>query len=104
MFQLIAFIIFIISVLAISFIVRKKIPLLVLLPKNGHHGFKKPAAIASLEEKIRARYFHFFEKQMLLHKLLSIVRVLTLKVERKIGDLLQGIRQKAQELDNKNKK
>lgn len=103
MIQLIAFIIFIISVLGISFIIRKKIPLLVLLPKNGHHGLKKPAAIANIEKVIRAHHFHFFEKQMLLHKLLSTVRVLTLKVERRIGDLLQGIRKKAQELDERKK-
>lgn len=103
MIQLITFIIFLISVLGIIFILAKKIPALIQLPQNGHHGFKKPAKVASLEKKIRDKYFHFFEKQMLLQKLLSKARVWILKIERKIDILLHGIRKKAQELDKKKK-
>ena len=101
MVQLITFIIFTVSVLGIVFILYKKIPILVELPKNGHHGIKKPEFIATIEKKIRDRHFHFFEKQMLLHKLLSKSRIFILKVEKKIGDTLYGIRKKAQELDKK---
>ena len=97
--QLIAFIILTGSLLGIFFILYKKIPILSGLPKNGHHGFKKNEFILNIEKKIKYNYFHFFEKQMLLHKLLSKFRVWILKIERKVDVLLHGIRKKAQELD-----
>ena len=99
MIQLIAFVIFITSLAAISLILYLKIPALLQLPQNGHHGFKKPDFIVKITRIIREKYFHFFEKQMLLHKLLSWVKVTVLKLERKIDGLLHGIRKKAQELD-----
>ena len=104
MAQLIAFIIFIISVLGIVFVVLKKAPVLVGLPKNGHHGFKKPEIITKIQKKIKAQYFHFFEKQMFLHKLLSWVKIAALKIETKVDALLHGIRKKAQELDREVRK
>ncbi len=79
--------------------VYKKIPLLIGLPENGHHGFKKPEVIANLEKKIKDHHFHLFEKQMLLHTLLSKTKLWVLKAETKIDQLLHGIRKKAQELD-----
>jgi len=82
----------------------KKIPLLVNLPKNGHHGLKKPEFIEKIQQKIKEQHFRFFEKQMLLHKILSKFRVWVLKIERKVGELLHGIRKKAQELDKENGK
>jgi|SRR3989344_8856115 len=106
MIQLIALIIFVFSILGIIYILYKKIPVLTELPKNGYHGFKKPEFISNLERKIKERHFYFFEKQMFLHKILSKLRVLTLKVEKRIDIILGGIRKKAQELDKniKNKK
>ena len=74
---------------------------MVELPKNGHHGFEKPEFISNVEKKIKERHFHFFEKQMLLHKLLSKSRVFILKIEKKIDTILSSIRKKAQELDKK---
>ncbi len=99
MVQLIAFIIFIISILAVTFILYKKIPLLVGLPKNGEHGLKKPGFLSKIEKKIKAHHFHFFKKQMLLHKLLSKTKIWVLKAETKIDNTLHGIRKKAQEID-----
>ena len=58
----------------------------------------------NIERKIKDTYFHFFEKQMLLHKVLSKFRLLTLKAERKIDESLHIIRKKAQELDQQSKK
>ena len=104
MLQLIAFITFVISLLAVLFILYTKMPVLNALPKNGHHGIKKHKLIAKIENNIKDKYFHFFEKQMLLHKVLSKSRIWILKIERKIGELLYGIRKKAQELDRKTKK
>lgn len=103
MLQLIISIIFIVSFVGVLFILTTKIPVLVSLPKNGTTGLKKPKLIAKLEKDIKAKHFHFFEKQMLLHKTLSLVKVWTLKAETKIDHLLHGIRKKAQELDRKKK-
>jgi len=104
MVQLIAFIIFTVSTLVILFILYKKIPVLVQLPKNGYNGFKKPELIFKIEKKIKDYHFHFFKKQMLLHRILSKSIIWILKIERKIGELLHGIRKKAQQLDKENGK
>ncbi len=99
MIQLIALIIFLISVSVVSFIICKKIPSLVALPYNGQVGFKKPEFISRLEKIIKDNHCHFFKKQMLLHKLLSMIKVWVLKIERNVDILLHGIRKKAQEVD-----
>lgn len=104
MIQLIALIIFTISLGGILFILARKMPLLVQLPQNGNSGLKKPEFVVKVQKTIKAHHFHFFEKQMLLHTLLSKLRIWTLKVERKIDNLLHGIRKKAQELDKQAKK
>ena len=104
MIQLIVFIIFAVSVTVVFFILLKKVPVLVSLPKHGHHGFKKHEAIAAIEKKIKQLHFHFFKKQMLLHKLLSWLKVWTLKMETRVDGLLRGIRKKAQELDREMRK
>ena len=106
MVQLIAFIIFGVSVLGIIFILFKKISVLARLPHNGHHGFKKHKIILEVEKKFKDFHFDFFKKQVWLHKLLSKTKIWTLKVETRIDYLLHGIRKKAQELDKdlKNKK
>jgi len=104
MVQLILFIIFLASTLGTVFILYKKIPVLTALPQNGHHGFKKPEFFSNIEKKIRKHHFHFFKKKMLLHKFLSKIRILVLKLERKISELLHGIRKNAQELDKQAKK
>ena len=103
MIQLIALIIFVISAIGIAFILGRKIPVLIKLPQHGSVGFKKHKIIADLESKIKAHHFHLFEKQMLLHKILSFVKIWTLKAENKIDQSLHIIRKKAQELDKKSK-
>jgi len=85
----------------VGVILYRKIPTLAVLPKNGHHGIKKPEIIVKIEQKIKERHFHFFKKQMLLHVILSKAMIWILKIERKISDTLHGIRQNAQELDKK---
>ena len=104
MIEIIVFIIFLLSIAGITFILYRKIPVLVVLPKNGHHGFKKPEFFSNIEKKLKKHHFHFFEKQMLLHKFLSKIMVLVLKLERKISEHLHGIRKKAQDLDKQVKK
>jgi hypothetical protein len=104
MIQLIASIIFIGSLLGMAVILASKMPALVQLPKNGHHGFKKHGFIVKIENRIKHHHFHVFKKQLWLHKLLSFVKVWTLKTETKIDHLLHGIRKKAQQLDKELKK
>ena len=104
MIQLIALIIFLVSVAGVVVMLGKKVPVLVRLPQNGHHGLKKPEAISRLQKKIKEHHFHLFEKQMLLHTLLSKFRVWIMKMERYIGGLLMNIRKRAQELDREVKK
>ncbi|MSU60758.1 MAG: hypothetical protein EXS52_02480 [Candidatus Staskawiczbacteria bacterium] len=104
MLQLIVFIIFIASLVGVLFILLKNIPALIQLPQNGTSGFQKNEFVTNIEKKIKDIYFHFFEKQMLLHKILSKFRLLTLKAERKIDESLSVIRKKAQELDQQARK
>ena len=101
MLQLIVFIIFLLSVLGIAFILYKKIPVLVELPQNGHHGLNKPKFVLKIEKRVESYYLRFFKKKIPLHRLLSKIRVLVLKIETQIYNLLHGIRKKAQEIDNK---
>ena len=105
MIQLIALSIFIVSLAVVVFMLNRKIPVLVKLPQDGHHGLKKHKIILNTEKKIKDFHFNFFKKQIYLHKFLLIVKVLTLKIETKIDALLHGIRKKAQQLDKEiNKK
>ena len=99
MVQLIALIIFIVSAVVLAFIIYKKIPALVGLPENGHHGLKKPEFIKKIEKKLKEHHFNIFEKQVPLHKILSKTKVWVLKTETKIDNWLHGIRKNAQELD-----
>jgi len=105
MIQLITLLIFIVSSLVVVFMLNRKIPVLIKLPQDGHHGLKKHKIILTTEKKIKDFHFNFFKKQIYLHKFLLIVKVLTLKIETKIDALLHGIRKKAQQLDKEiNKK
>ncbi len=99
MIQLIAIVIFLGSVLGIFFILYRKVSVLVQLPQNGSHGFKKYEFILNIEKKIKDFHFNLFSKQIILHKLLSLVKVWALKLETKVDKLLHGIRKKVQQLD-----
>ncbi len=98
MMDLIFFVIFILSFGGVLFILARKIPALVTLPQNGRTGIKKHRVILNAEEKIKEAFI-YFEKQILLHRLLSWVKCLTLKTETKIDHLLHNIRKKAQQVD-----
>ncbi len=103
MLELVAFIIFMVSTLGIIAILCSKVPQLVKLPQNGTIGFRKHELVARVEKKIKDTHFHLFEKQMLLHKILSFAKVYALKAETKIDALLHKIRKDAQQLDKKAK-
>jgi hypothetical protein len=97
----------ILAVLICSFagvllILTRKLPVLNSLPQNGTTGIRRHHIILNIEEKIR-NILVYFEKQILLHKFLSWVKVMTLRIETKTDALLHKLRRKAQEVD-KNKK
>ena len=76
----------------------RKIPVLNSLPQNGSTGIRKHQIILNIENKIKD-ILVFFEKQIFLHKFLSWVKVMTLKIETRVDVLLHKIRKKAQQVD-----
>ncbi|MCX6719510.1 MAG: hypothetical protein NTV36_00120 [Candidatus Staskawiczbacteria bacterium] len=94
MLELIFFIIFILSLGGILLILARKIPVLNSLPQNGTTGIKKHHYILEAEQKLKD-IFVFFEKQIYLHKLLSWIKVLTLKIETRVDKSLHKIRSKS---------
>ena len=80
------------------FILARKIPVLNNLPQNGTTGLRKHYYILEVEQRIK-NVFNFFEKQIYLHKILSWVKIITLKTEVKVDNLLHSIRKKAQQVD-----
>jgi len=102
MFELIILIIFILALGLLLLILLCKIPVLNTLPQNGTTGLKKHHFISDVEDRIKEISI-FFEKKILLHKFLSWVKCMTLKVEVKIDNLLHSIRKKAQQVDKDKK-
>lgn len=100
MIQFIALIIFIISFGGVIFMVAKKLPILLQLPQSGSAGIRDHKFILHFEEKIK-NVFTIFEKQIIIHKLLSWAKVVVLKIETRIDQLLHGIRRKAKEQKEK---
>jgi hypothetical protein len=82
----------------ILLILVRKIPVLNSLPHNAGTGIKKHRIILDAENKIK-EFLVSLEKQIFLHKFLSWVKVMTLKIETRIDVLLHKIRKKAQQID-----
>jgi len=91
-------IIFVCSFGGVLFILARKIPALNLLPQNGSIGIKKGKFITKIENRIKDISI-FFEKQIFLHKFLSWVKMIVIKIETTIDILLQRIRKKSQQID-----
>ncbi len=85
--------IFICSLGGVSLILIKKIPAINSLPQNGSSGIKEHRLVVGFGEKIKA-VINAFEKQIFLHKILSFMKVLTLKVETRVDQLLHKLRQR----------
>jgi len=103
MLELIISIIFIISLGGVLFILAKKIPVLNTLPQKGSTGIKKHKIILDVENWAKSILLAL-EKKIWLHKLLSWVKIMTLKLETRIDHLLHKLRKKAQEVDKELKK
>lgn len=98
----IIFAIFLVSLAGVLFVLYKKLPVLSSLPKNGTTGIKEHHYFLHVEKKVKD-FFLFFEKQILLHKALSFIKVMVLKAETKIDHLLHKIRKNAQKIDKDKK-
>ena len=90
--------IFICSVGGILLILIRKMPALNSLPQNGNTGIREHHFVLNIENKIKD-FFILIEKQIFLHKFLSWVKVMTLRIETKVDHLLHNIRKKAQKID-----
>jgi hypothetical protein len=101
--ELIAQIIFILSLIGVGIIVFRKIPVLVTL--SSELPSQKEGLILSFKKKIKKiNPFQNFSYEVFLQKLLSRIRILTLKTENKTFNLLQKLREQTQKkkLENDN--
>jgi len=91
MVKFIAQIIFTISLLGIGLIIFRKIPILAQLSITKEKKIVQRKFFLKFKERIKNIPFELF-----LQKILSKIRVLTLKIENKTANLLQKIREKSQ--------
>jgi len=103
MIELIATIIFIISIGGILFILSRKIPVLVSLPQELPGEVKKNKIFVIIYDKIN-KVLDSFKKQIFLHKLLTKFKIIILRIENRIDILLHKIRKRTQQRDSKDKK
>lgn len=96
MMELIATIILILSLIGIGIILLRKIPVLVELPEKTEETSRENLWL-KLKEKIKnIPTFKSFSFEIFLQKILSKVRVLTLKIENKMAFWLQKLRERSQ--------
>ena len=96
-FDLIIFFVFIASFLGIIFLVFRKIAVLSGLPENLETLPKEKFSLR-LTDKIRnIPFLRSFSFDIFLQKILSKIRILSLKTENKTFNLLQKLRKKSQE-------
>ena len=93
MVNLLAFIIFLASLLGIGFLLIRKIPLLLELPREIEKP--KEGLFSRLKNKMKVfGPFKSFSSELFLHKLLSKARILTLKIEYKVSSWQVQLREK----------
>ena len=99
MIELIATIILVGSLLGMAVILFRKIPVLVKLPDYNSSNTLVSLPVKwckNLKEKIKnISVFKSFSSEIFLQKILSKIRVLSLRVENKIASRLQKLREKA---------
>jgi hypothetical protein len=94
MVKIIASIIFFLSLGGMGAIAFRKIPILVELPKAPKS--KRESPILVLEKRIKEwDFLQDFSFDLFLQKLLSKIRILTLKTDSKTSDWLQKLREKS---------
>lgn len=105
MAELIAIIILISSIFGILVILFRKIPVLVNLP-IPEKGMGRESLFLELKNKIKSNFsLKSLSLEFFLQKLLSKIRILTLKTENKTANWLQRLREKShnkEEIKNDN--
>ena len=91
MLEIIAIIIFLISVGGIALIIYRKIPLLLQLPKTKEVSQPEDSFVLQLKESAK----EMIPDKKNLQKILSKIRILTLKAEKFIDTILQKLRKKS---------
>ena len=100
-FEIIAEIILLFSLLGIGIIILRKIPFLAELPGVPASRIHWKNISLNLKERVKVfNPFRYFSYEMFLQKILSKVRILTLKTENKTSSWLQGLREKAKKKKN----
>jgi hypothetical protein len=94
MIEIIALIILVISFLGMLVIFWKKIPVLVTLPRVTEAG--KSNLFLKVKNKIQGvRALRSFPPEILLQKILSKIRIVSLKIENKTANYLQRMRERS---------
>ena len=95
MVELIATIILIYSLFGIGVIVLKKVPILLTLPENLP---QKESFISKVKERLkRANSFRNFSYEIFLQKILTKIRILSLKVDHHTFNWIQKLREQSKE-------
>lgn len=98
-FEITALVVFLGSFLGLCLIVFRKIPVLADLPETKEQ--EKESGFPRLKNKIAsAAFIGDFDPLKFLQKVLSRVRILTMKIENKTSDWLKKLRTKAQKQKN----
>ena len=93
MFPIIVSIIFLLSLIVLAVIIFRKIPLLLQMPETEPFRFSWQGLLISIKDSLPLGNFSF---EILLQKILSKVRVLTLKTDNKTSSWLQKLRERGQ--------
>lgn len=89
-----ASIVFVLSLTGIGIILFRKIPLLLQLPETANSPFGWKELLVRIKNSSPLKDFSF---EMFLQKILSKVRVLTLKTDSKTSNWLQRLRARSQQ-------
>ncbi|MBM3257706.1 MAG: hypothetical protein FJZ05_00615 [Candidatus Nealsonbacteria bacterium] len=93
MFSIIVFVIFILSLIVLAVIVFRKIPLLLEMPETIPSRLNWKELLVKIKDSLPLGNFSF---EIFLQKILSRVRVLTLKTDHKTSNWLQKLRERGQ--------
>ena len=89
------------SLLGTAVIIFRKIPALVELPEMPSKFDLKDISVKLKEKIIILNPFKNFSSEVFLQKILSKIRILALKIENKIANYLQRLREKSQKKKSK---
>ena len=96
MADLIALVILFLSILGMGIILFRKIPALVELPEVSTRANLKKRFLVAMEKSIVSTPIRNFSTEVFLQKILSRIRVLTLKIDNRVSNWLQRLRKRNQ--------